>query len=381
MEKKVLISNNISVKGEVVDASSKTLENFRPIINAEIVGRLKNNNIEIEIEEFKSEFGLSKDANKNILKRLKEENYYAAIIGENGLNITEGLNDEGIYALNPSYGKFSRYGIYAYAGSMDSITIYADDLEKIDDILEIISGRDNKDFNTANICECKNGGECKCSEGCKCHKEDETKCTCRCGCDHNHEDFVSFGIFEELGINEKILNISTNVLDILSFAEATTNLAAIDGIRYGKREEGKTYDEIIKNSRTNFGLDVKENLIFGSYILRKENLEEIYFKAMKIRREIVEELKDIIDEADYIVFRKNKVEGSDKEKEEIKANFLSMVILSGMPFVSFKHKDEEYIIAGDNFDEEGLLEFTKDILEEESLLDYEEEIEEEEDEK
>lgn len=415
MNKNIIISNNISVKNEVVDASSKLLKDFKPIYTSTIISKLKNENYNIKIEKFQSEFGLLKNSNDEILKKLNDEENIAAIVAENGIN---SLNDieknNNIFVFKPSYGRTSRYGIYSYASSMDNICIYSKKIDEIINVLEIISGRDDNDLNTINSnfsmdsncncgencnCEgnCKCGEDCNCSENCGCGKKcncgencdcgencscgETCKCEETCNCENECEcgSLVTFGIFEEVGFPEEILNISKDVLDVLSYAEATTNLASLDGIRYGIREDGSSYDEIIKKTRSNFAYETKKNLIFGSYTLRKDNLENIYFKAMKIRREIVENIKELMDEARVLVFRKTKLEKTEEEINKIKENILAIAILAGMPFISFVKDEEEYIILANNFKEKELFEFTQDILSDESFLNIAE-IEEEEEE-
>lgn len=357
--KNIIISNNISIKGEEINATSKTLEGFKPIINASIIEKLKENS-NIIVKEFTSEFGLLENLNENILNELKKDENQIAIIAEMGLNGLKQKNNN-LIVLKPSYGRCSRYGIFGYSSSMDNILIFGKNIDEIGNTLELIAGRDDKDLTSINE-EFKYSKECKC--GGKCDKN------CNCGC--SEDDIVKFSLFEELELDKKLIDISNTIVKIISSAEATTNLAGIDGIRYGKREEGKSYDEIIINSRSNFTYETKRNLLFGSYVLRKDNLQNIYYKSMKIRKKIKEMIDDVFYEADYIVFRKDK---SKIDEEKI----ISIAILGGFPVL--KIEKENLIIISKLKNEKGLLNFGKDIIEDADILDESilvDEIEEEE---
>lgn len=367
--KNIIVSNNISVKGKEINASSKTLCGFCPIYNATIIEKIKNK-YNINIIELNSEFGFLENSNENILKELKKEENIAAIVAETGINsLKENEKNKNLIILKPSYGRVSRYGIYAYSSSMDGVCIYAKDLDEIGNILENISGRDNKDFTSLNEKFTYNESkkECSCGDNCKCN------CNGECDCDCTAQDLVKFALFEELELDEKLLESAKTVMDVISSGEGTTNLAAIDGIRYGKREDGTSYEEIIVNSRSKFSYETKKNLLFGAYVLRKENLNNIYFKAMKLRRMLKEMIDDVFTEADFIVFRK------EKDLKNVEENIIAASILSGFPILKLKDK----LIISSLKNEKELIHFAKDILIDPEILDegiYLDEIENDEEE-
>lgn len=327
--KNIIISNNISVKGKEVDGSSKTLKGFTPIYTATIINKLNEKKYNIEIEKLNNEFGLENGYNKNILNKINENNENIAVIAETGLNMLNEKEGE-IIGFKPSYGRVSRYGLFGFVSSMDNISIYSKNIEDIIQILEDISGKDMMDLT--------------CKEENFIFKKSEVK--------SKDLDLDSFS-------EDKVLNLSKTVLDIITYGEASTNLAAIDGIRYGLREKGNSYEEIIINSRSNFEYEAKKVNLLGSFVLNKENLEDTYFRAMKLRRLISEKMNNMINDDEVLVLNCSNLNESDDKN--IKLNFASAVVLSGMPALKMKLNEDEVIICAKPFCENTLFNFAKTL--------------------
>lgn len=327
--KNIIISNNISVKGKEVDGSSKTLKGFTPIYTATIINKLNEKKYNIEIEKLNNEFGLENGYNKNILNKINENNENIAVIAETGLNMLNEKEGE-IIGFKPSYGRVSRYGIFGFVSSMDNISIYSKNIEDIIQILEDISGKDMMDLT--------------CKEENFIFKKSEVK--------SKDLDLDSFS-------EDKVLNLSKTVLDIITYGEASTNLAAIDGIRYGLREKENSYEEIIINSRSNFEYEAKKVNLLGSFVLNKENLEDTYFKAMKLRRLISEKMNKMINDDEVLVLNCSNLNEADEKN--IKLNFASAVVLSGMPALKMKLNEDEVIICAKPFCENTLFNFAKTL--------------------
>lgn len=327
--KNIIISNNISVKGKEVDGSSKTLKGFTPIYTATIINRLNEKKYNIEIEKLNNEFGLENGYNKNILNKTNENNENIAVIAETGLNMLNEKEGE-IIGFKPSYGRVSRYGLFGFVSSMDNISIYSKNIEDIIQILEDISGKDMMDLT--------------CKEENFIFKKSEVK--------SKDLDLDSFS-------EDKVLNLSKTVLDIITYGEASTNLAAIDGIRYGLREKGNSYEEIIINSRSNFEYEAKKVNLLGSFVLNKENLEDTYFRAMKLRRLISEKMNNMINDDEVLVLNCSNL--NEVDEKNIKLNFASAVVLSGMPALKMKLNEDEVIICAKPFCENTLFNFAKTL--------------------
>lgn len=327
--KNIIISNNISVKGKEVDGSSKTLKGFTPIYTATIINRLNEKKYNIEIEKLNNEFGLENGYNKNILNKINENNENIAVIAETGLNMLNEKEGE-IIGFKPSYGRVSRYGLFGFVSSMDNISIYSKNIEDIIQILEDISGKDMMDLT--------------CKEENFIFEKSEVK--------SKDLDLDSFS-------EDKVLNLSKTVLDIITYGEASTNLAAIDGIRYGLREKGNSYEEIIINSRSNFEYEAKKVNLLGSFVLNKENLEDTYFRAMKLRRLISEKMNNMINDDEVLVLNCSNL--NEVDEKNIKLNFASAVVLSGMPALKMKLNEDEVIICAKPFCENTLFNFAKTL--------------------
>ena len=327
--KNIIISNNISVKGKEVDGSSKTLKGFTPIYTATIINRLNEKKYNIEIEKLNNEFGLENGYNKNILNKINENNENIAVIAETGLNMLNEKEGE-IIGFKPSYGRVSRYGLFGFVSSMDNISIYSKNIEDIIQILEDISGKDMMDLT--------------CKEENFIFEKSEVK--------SKDLDLDSFS-------EDKVLNLSKTVLDIITYGEASTNLAAIDGIRYGLREKGNSYEEIIINSRSNFEYEAKKVNLLGSFVLNKENLEDTYFKAMKLRRLISEKMNNMINDDEVLVLNCSNL--NEVDDKNIKLNFASAIVLSGMPALKMKLNEDEVIICAKPFCENALFNYAKTL--------------------
>ena len=108
-------------------------------------------------------------------------------------------------------------------------------------------------------------------------------------------------IVETISINYKLLKAIYPTYIIISSAEATSNYANLDGIRFGNRAEGKTYEEIVMNTRTKYISEyAKKRLVIGSFSLLKENQEELFLKAQKCRRLIVDAFNKVFEKYDFI---------------------------------------------------------------------------------
>ena len=105
-----------------------------------------------------------------------------------------------------------------------------------------------------------------------------------------------------VSIDKKILNALPSVYVVLSCAEATSNMSNLTGFIFGPREDGKNYIEMMKNYRTkNFSSLIKRRFIIGSYVLQKENQERYFINAQRVRRLIVDIMKDYFEEYDAMI--------------------------------------------------------------------------------
>ncbi|RKZ22886.1 Asp-tRNA(Asn)/Glu-tRNA(Gln) amidotransferase GatCAB subunit A [bacterium] len=280
----------------------------------------------------------------------------------------------GVFGLKPTYGRISRYGLVAFASSLDQIGIIARTVKDIALTLEVIAGYDPMDSTSS-------------PEGVPPYSKIIEE---PCG-------YKTLGVPEELisGCDEEILNAFQRTLEILqrlghkivritlphakyylptyeiiAMAEASSNLARYDGVRYGLRVEGESAEEIIEKTRMRgFGPEVKRRIMVGTYVLSKGYREEYYGKAQRVRTIIKEELEEALREVDFIItptapFLPFKL--GERKEDPIKM-YLSDVFtvfanLAGLPAISIPGGRINglpwgFQVTGRAWDEENLLTF------------------------
>jgi len=103
-------------------------------------------------------------------------------------------------------------------------------------------------------------------------------------------------------LDDRLMRALLPVYYIISTGEASANLSNLDGLRFGRQEEGKTTDEVMINSRTEgFGSMIKKRFIIGSYCLSEENQERLFKKAQRVRRLIHEAFTKVYEDYDAII--------------------------------------------------------------------------------
>lgn len=213
----------------------------------------------------------------------------------------------GVYGLKPTYGLVSRYGLTAYASSFDSIGPFAKHLSDIVKVLEVISGWDEKDSTSF-----KSASKNYSTENIDVKK-------IKIGIPKNY-----FGDGLDPEILSKIESVISQLKDqgfdikevslplteysiaayyILATAEASSNLARYDGVRYGYRtEEKNNLIDMYINSRTEgFGKEVKRRIMLGTYVLSAGYYDEYYSKAQKVRRLIKADFDKVFSQVDLLV--------------------------------------------------------------------------------
>ncbi|UUM19937.1 MULTISPECIES: amidase family protein [unclassified Mycoplasma] len=312
-----------ATKTGFVRSSSKILENFQPSYNATIVEKILNNGAllvaTVNNDELAlggtgtySAFGLI--TNPKDHTRLSggsssgsvatfSKNISFAIGSDTGDSVRLPASYNGIIGFKPSYGAISRYGLFAYASSLDTIAYFAHNVNDIYLVSKTLYGIDPKDMTTVEV---------------KLNELVETKPSKIVALDFS--EFCDPEVnkaFDKLINKLKKQNIQVELvkpnLDILrcikpvyqviSFSEASSNLANLTGIIFGNKVNGQDYIEIMTKTRSqNFGIMVSERLVLGSYFLYSENQEEIFIKAMKVRRVIRDYLKSLHQMGDVVIY-------------------------------------------------------------------------------
>ena len=229
----------------------------------------------------------------------------AALGSDTGGSIRQPAAFCGIVGMKPTYGRVSRYGLGAYASSLDQIGPMTQNVEDAAILYDIISGYDPKDSTSVDM------GEGKVSD----KLDPSRKLTIAVLPDYvkdASEDVKNayaktIETLKAAGhtIVEKALmdaKYDISAYYITATAEATTNLARYDGIRYGNRKEGTNLvDTFVKTRSEGFGEEVKRRILLGNFVLSSGYYDAYYVKAQKVRRLIKEEYEKLFETVDLIL--------------------------------------------------------------------------------
>ena len=323
------IKDNMCVKGTKTTCASKMLENFVAPYNATVIEKLNEENIislgKTNMDEFamgssteNSAFGVTHNpldfdrvpgGSSGGSACAVALNLCPISLGtETGGSVRQPASYCGIYGLKPTYGRISRYGVVAFASSLDQVGIFSKTLEDNALMLEVLAGQDKNDGTSSsevvdNYVDEINKIASKVTVGVP--KEILSMCK-DMPCENNFKNFIDFlknnGItIKEVSVKDVELGLATYY--ILSPAEATSNLARFDGVKYTSRsEEATNLQEIYKMSRSEgFGKEVKRRIMQGNYVLSSGYFDAYYNKAKKIQGLLIKEYEDALKECDIII--------------------------------------------------------------------------------
>lgn len=213
----------------------------------------------------------------------------------------------GVPAMMPTYGRVSRYGLIAFASSLDRIGPFATTVSDIAAFLAIISGRDENDSTSASVPVPSFFAEMqKPVEGMRIGIPAEYFGE---GMDPEVRQKVEDGIEVLKKLGCRTVNLSMPHTDyaiatyyIVANAEASSNLARFDGVRYGLRVDGSSLREMYENTRgRGFGTEVKRRIMLGTYALSSGYYDAYYLRAQKVRSLITRDFTEAFKKADVIV--------------------------------------------------------------------------------
>ena len=323
------IKDNICTKGVRTTCSSRMLEDFISPYDATVTKKLSDEGLinlgKLNMDEFamgaSTEYSyFKKTANPWNLKcvpggssggsaaAVAAELVPWALGSDTGGSIRQPAAFCGVVGLKPTYGLVSRYGLVAFASSLDQIGPITKDVEDAAMLLNVIAGHDEMDTTSANF-----------------PKKDYTKAL------RKDAKGLKIGIPKEYfgeGINEEVkkkleeamelyksmgaeveefsLDIATYALAtyyIIACAEASSNLGRFDGIRYGYRAKNFTnLKELYRNSRSEgFGAEVKRRIILGTYVLSSGYYDAYYKKAQQVRTLVKKEFDKAFEKYDVLL--------------------------------------------------------------------------------
>jgi len=229
----------------------------------------------------------------------------AALGSDTGGSIRQPAAFCGIVGMKPTYGRVSRYGLGAYASSLDQIGPLTQNVEDAAILYDIINGYDPKDSTSADIAYESVADKLDPSRKLTIailpsYLEGASEAIKK-GYEKAVDALKAAGhtVVEKTMMDAKY---DISAYYITATAEASTNLARYDGIRYGNRVEGENLSELfIKTRSEGFGEEVKRRILLGNFVLSSGYYDAYYVKAQKVRRLIKEEYEKLFEEVDLIL--------------------------------------------------------------------------------
>lgn len=322
------IKDNICTKGVKTTCASKILQNFVPPYSATVVNKLNAENAVIlgktNLDEFamggstenSAYFSTRNPWNTECVPGGSSGGSAAAVaagtavwaIGsDTGGSIRQPASFCGVVGMKPTYGRVSRYGLVAYASSLDQIGPITKDVTDCAHILNIIAGHDDMDSTCVN--EAVPDYTKALVEDVKGLKIGIPKEFFVDGMDPDVEKAIRDGIkkLEELGAEVVEISLPNTAHAISTYyliapAEAATNLERYDGVSYGERADGVDIVDMMTNTRSQyFGEEVKRRIMIGNYALSAGYYDAYYLKALKVRRLVKEDYDKAFEKVDVIV--------------------------------------------------------------------------------
>ena len=323
------LKDNLCTKGVKTTCSSKMLENFISPYDATVVEKLKNEGIislgKLNMDEFAMGASTEYSAfhpthNPWKLKCVPGGSSVgsAAAVASNevpwalgsdtGGSIRQPASFCGVVGLKPTYGLVSRYGIVAFASSLDQIGPITKDVTDCAMLLNLIVGHDEKD--TTSLDRAKVDYEKSLKTDIKGLKIGIPKEYFGEGINKEVKDKLMEAVqtYKDMGatVEEFSLDIAEYALAtyyIIACAEASSNLGRFDGIRYGYRTKNYTnLKELFRNSRSEgFGSEVKRRIILGTYVLSSGYYDAYYKKALAVRTLVKKEFDKAFEKYDVLL--------------------------------------------------------------------------------
>lgn len=323
----IALKDNMHVKGELTTCGSRFLANYRALFDATVTRLLDEEDALIIGKTNMDEFAMGSSTENSAFQKTKNPWELScspggssggsaaavaarlcplALGSDTGGSIRQPAAFCGIVGYKPTYGRVSRYGLVAFASSLDQIGPLSTTVEDAALLIEILGRHCEKDSTslstppenflkhlTSDLKGKKIGVPRRFLEGLT---PDVAACF-----DKSLEVFQNLGA-KIVDVDLDILKYSIATYYILSTAEASTNLARFDGIRYGLRsKEAKTLDEVYDLSKQEgFGPEVKNRILLGTFVLSSGYQDAYYKQAQKVRSLIIQKVGEAFAKCDAI---------------------------------------------------------------------------------
>lgn len=232
-----------------------------------------------------------------------------AIGSDTGDSVRKPAGFSASVGLKPTWGRISRYGLFPFAPSMDHVGYFTRNVYDSAVLLEVLAGRDLKDStsSTEKVTKFTDNvdGNLKGKKIVVIKEivDSITNDDIKNAFDKTLSGMVAAGAtVDYVSVDVDLLKAIYPTYIVISCAEATSNNANLDGIKFGPRIGGETYEEVMMNARTKgFCELIKRRFVIGSYSLLSENQEEVFLRAQKVRRLVVNAANEILNNCDGIL--------------------------------------------------------------------------------
>jgi len=284
------VKDNICIDGVKTTCGSKILENFTAPYNATVIEKLKEQKAVFLGKLNMNEFAMGYSTDEGSAASVANDEVFFALGSDTGGSIRQSAGFYGVVGLKPTYGRVSRYGLVTFASSLDQIGPITKTVEDAAIVLEAISGQDFFDANSADIPV----------ENYQKHLGQDIK-GLKIGMP---KEYFSEGLNPQ--VKEAVLKAAAQLESmgaiveecslphteyapascyIIASAEASSNLARFDGVRYGYRTpDGEDLLNMYRKTRQEgFGSEVKKRIILGTYALSSGRYDDYFLRAQKVR--------------------------------------------------------------------------------------------------
>jgi len=380
--------DNFSTKGLETTASSNILAGYIPVFDATVIAKLKERKAVLLGKTTLDELAMGgtgttghKGKTYNPYDSKHEHMIGGSSCGsaaavaasvvpfalgsDTGDSVRKPASYAGLVGMKPTWGRISRYGLFPFAPSLDHVGYFTRDVYGSAVLLDVLAGRDLHDSTSSTEPVEKYEADLeKPVKGLKVAVLKEivdsiTDCELRAHFDKSVEALKKQGVVVDyVSFDRQLLESCYATYIVISCAEATSNNANLDGIKFGPYRGGKTYQEVMYNARTQgFSELIKRRFVIGSYCLMRENQEELFLRAQRNRAKIVDEVNKILKDYDFIYVPAAPgpaplfVSASDKLSDEylIADNHLCLGNFAGLPSITLPLCYEKGLPIGVNF--------------------------------
>lgn len=332
------LKDNFSTSGILTTASSNILKDYVPVYDATVYKKLKKAGAVLVGKTVLDELAMGGTGTTGHTGIVRNPWNKDCMIGgssagsassvalgivpfsigsDTGDSVRKPASHGGLVGFKPTYGRISRYGLFAFASSLDHVAMFSRNVRDAAIITDVLKGKDINDMVTLND-DKKTYADLIDNDikgkklfyikeicGLDTYKDtsDETLTKTLESFHETLDKLRSQGfIIEEVSMDKKLLEAIYPTYMCISCAEATSNNSNLTGIQFGPRGEGQSVEEIMFDARTKgFSELIKRRFILGSYILQKENQEKLFLNAQRVRHMIVDKMNKFFEEYDGMI--------------------------------------------------------------------------------